>query len=56
MQAPAEILSVWLLEAFDKAEITAYPVGSGLGTEQAHAAIMAEDRNGRRFLCDLGDQ
>ena len=49
-------LAIWLLEAFDKAGITAYPVGSGLGTEQAHAAIMAEDRNGRRFLCDLGDQ
>lgn len=49
-------LAIWLLAAFDKAGVRAYPVGSKLGTEQAHAAIMAEDRDGRRFLCDLGDQ
>ncbi|MDQ0430692.1 hypothetical protein QOZ98_003571 [Planomicrobium stackebrandtii] len=49
-------LAIWLLAAFDGAGIKAYPVGSGLGTEQAHAAIIAEDRDGRRFLCDLGDQ
>ncbi|ANU09155.1 hypothetical protein BBH88_01805 [Planococcus antarcticus DSM 14505] len=49
-------LAIWLLTAFDRAGVKAYPVGSGLGTEQAHAAIMAEDQNGRRFLCDLGDQ
>lgn len=49
-------LAIWLLAAFDEAGIKAYPVGSELGTEQAHAAIMAEDQKGRRFLCDLGDQ
>lgn len=49
-------LAIWLLEAFDRAGVKAYPAGSGLGTEQAHAAIVAEDRDGRRFLCDLGDQ
>lgn len=49
-------LAIWLLAAFDEAGVKAYPVGSELGTEQAHAAIMAEDRDGRRFLCDLGDQ
>ena len=49
-------LAIWLLSAFDEAGVKAYPVGSKLGTEQAHAAIMAEDRDGRRFLCDLGDQ
>lgn len=49
-------LAIWLLAAFDEAGVTAYPVGSGLGTERAHAAILAEDASGRRFLCDLGDQ
>ena len=49
-------LSIWLLSAFDEAGVKAYPVGSELGTEQAHAALIAEDRDGRRFLCDLGDQ
>lgn len=49
-------LAIWLLAAFDGAGVKAYPVGRELGTEQAHAAIMAEDRDGRRFLCDLGDQ
>lgn len=49
-------LAIWLLSAFDDAGIKAYPIGSELGTEQAHAAIMAEDSAGRRFLCDLGDQ
>ncbi|MBT2571342.1 hypothetical protein [Planococcus sp. ISL-110] len=49
-------LAIWLLAAFDEAGVKAYPVGSGLGTEQSHAAIMAEDADGSRFLCDLGDQ
>lgn len=49
-------LAIWLLAAFDEAGVKAYPVGSGLGTERAHAAVMAEDQKGRRFLCDLGDQ
>ncbi|ANU14840.1 hypothetical protein [Planococcus halocryophilus] len=49
-------LAIWLLSAFDEAGIKAYPVGSNLKTKQAHAAILAEDQYGRRFLCDLGDQ
>lgn len=49
-------LAIWLLEAFDRAGVKAYPVGSGLGTERVHAAVVAEDQRARRFLCDLGDQ
>lgn len=49
-------LAIWLLTTFDEAGVKAYPVGSGWGTEQAHAAIVAEDQAGQRFLCDLGDQ
>ncbi|WP_033543175.1 hypothetical protein [Planococcus sp. CAU13] len=49
-------LAIWLLDAFEEADIEAYPIGSELGTGKDHAAVMAVDRNGRRFLCDLGDQ
>ncbi|MDJ0331370.1 hypothetical protein [Planococcus sp. S3-L1] len=49
-------LAIWLLAAFEDARVNAYPIGSKLGTVDAHAAIIAEDRDGRRFLCDLGDQ
>lgn len=49
-------LAIWLLAAFKDAGVTAYPIGSELGTEEAHAAVMAVDGEGRRFLCDLGDQ
>ena len=49
-------LSIWLLAAFEEAGIEAYPIGSELGTEDVHAAVMAVDSEGRRFLCDLGDQ
>lgn len=49
-------LAIWLLAEFEAAGIAAYPVGSGFGTEGVHAAVMAEDGKGRRFLCDLGDQ
>lgn len=49
-------LAIWLLAAFHEAGVKAYPIGSSLGSEDAHAAIIAEDRNGCRFLCDLGDQ
>ncbi len=49
-------LAIWLLAAFEEAGIEAYPIGSGLGTEDAHAAVMAVDSEGRRYLCDLGDQ
>ncbi|MGM0898403.1 MAG: hypothetical protein ACQEV0_10915 [Bacillota bacterium] len=49
-------LALWLLAEFEQAGIEAYPIGSELSTEQAHAAVLAIDENGRRFLCDLGDQ
>lgn len=49
-------LAIWLLDAFKEADVEAYPIGSGLGTEDAHAAVIAVDSEGRRFLCDLGDQ
>lgn len=49
-------LALWLLTDFRAAGIEAYPVGSKLGTEEAHAAVLAIDKSGRRFLCDLGDQ
>ncbi|MFD1032774.1 hypothetical protein [Metaplanococcus flavidus] len=49
-------LAIWLFDAFKEAGIEAYPIGSELGTEDAHVGVMAADSNGRRFLCDLGDQ
>ncbi|HSJ36706.1 MAG TPA: hypothetical protein VK945_00660 [Planococcus sp. (in: firmicutes)] len=49
-------LAIWLLDAFKEAGVEAYPIGSELGTEDAHAAVVAVDSEGRRFLCDLGDQ
>lgn len=49
-------LALWLLDEFRKEGIKAYGVGSGLGTMEAHAAVVAEDQEGWRYLCDLGDQ
>lgn len=49
-------LALWLLAEFREAGIEAYPVGSELSTAEAHAAVVAIDGQGRRFLCDLGDQ
>ncbi|MGD7044533.1 hypothetical protein [Jeotgalibacillus proteolyticus] len=49
-------LAIWLLNEFKHDGIEAYPVGHDIHTEDAHAAVMAIDENGRRFLCDLGDQ
>ncbi|WP_422121938.1 hypothetical protein DHX103_08900 [Planococcus sp. X10-3] len=49
-------LAIWLLDAFKEAGVEAYPIGRELGTEDAHVGVLAVDRNGRRFLCDLGDQ
>lgn len=49
-------LALWLLDEFKQAGVTAYPVGSHLGTMEAHAAIAAKDGEGARYLCDLGDQ
>ncbi len=49
-------LSIWLLDAFEKEGITAYPIGHDLGTDDAHVGVMAVDEDGNRYLCDLGDQ
>lgn len=49
-------LAIWLLDAFQKEGIRAYPIGDALATEDAHAAVIALDEAGNRFLCDLGDQ
>lgn len=49
-------LAIWLQAAFEEAGIEAYPIGDSMGTEDAHAAVVAVDEKGRRFLCDLGDQ
>lgn len=49
-------LAIWLLDAFRKAGVEAYPIGTELGTEDAHAAVVAVDEKGARYLCDLGDQ
>lgn len=49
-------LALWLLDDFRNEGIKAYPIGSELGTTEAHAAVVAEDQSGRRYLCDLGDQ
>ena len=43
-------LSIWLLDEFAKGGIVAYPIGLD------HAAVIALDELGRRYLCDLGDQ
>lgn len=49
-------LAIWLLHEFKEAGIQAYPVGHELQNSSGHAAVVAVDEEGRRFLCDLGDQ
>lgn len=49
-------LAIWLLDEFQKNGIEAYPIGHHFKTDGAHAAVIALDEKGRRFLCDLGDQ
>jgi hypothetical protein len=49
-------LALWLLDEFKKDGVKAYPIGSKFNTEKAHVAVIALDENGRRYLCDLGDQ
>ncbi|QGH35561.1 hypothetical protein GI584_16565 [Gracilibacillus salitolerans] len=49
-------LAIWLIDVFQKDGITAYPIGHDLHSEEAHAAVMALDEKGNRYLCDLGDQ
>lgn len=49
-------LAIWLLDEFQKEGIKAYPIGSEIETKGAHAAVVAVDERGMRYLCDLGDQ
>jgi hypothetical protein len=49
-------LALWLLDEFKKDGVKAYPIGSKFNTDKAHVAVIALDENGKRYLCDLGDQ
>ena len=49
-------LAIWLLDEFKRDGIEAYPIGHSLHTDGAHAAVIALDESGNRYLCDLGDQ
>jgi hypothetical protein len=49
-------LALWLLDEFKRDGVEAYPVGHNLNSEDAHAAVIALNEKGERFLCDLGDQ
>lgn len=49
-------LALWLVDEFRSAGLRAYGVGEGLHTEEAHVAVVVHDREGYRYLCDLGDQ
>jgi hypothetical protein len=49
-------LSLWLIHEFNKENIEAYPIGTQIHTTDAHVAVIALDNNGKRYLCDLGDQ
>jgi hypothetical protein len=49
-------LALWLLDEFKKDGVTAYPISSKFNTEEAHVAVIALDEDGKRYLCDLGDQ
>jgi hypothetical protein len=49
-------LALWLLEEFKRGGVEVYPVGHNLNSEDAHAAVIALNEQGERFLCDLGDQ
>ncbi len=48
-------LAIWLRHRLRRAGIGATIVGHGLGTRDAHVAVLAEDADGRPYLCDLGD-
>ncbi|NGZ76686.1 hypothetical protein GYN08_15280 [Saccharibacillus sp. VR-M41] len=49
-------LALWLLDELRNEGIACYPVGEHLGTDDAHAAVIALGHEGERYLCDLGDQ
>ncbi|MDN4524928.1 hypothetical protein [Fictibacillus fluitans] len=49
-------LTLWLLHELKEAGISAYGMGRGLMTNSVHVATIALDDEGRRYLCDIGDQ
>ncbi len=49
-------LAIWLLDELRQQGIKAYAVGHDMMTEKAHVAVVAEDTEGFKYLCDLGDQ
>lgn len=49
-------LALWLRHAFLEAGVRARITGHDLGAEAGHAAVVAADRAGNEYLCDLGDQ
>jgi hypothetical protein len=48
-------LAFCLMDEFRKSNISAYYIGEGLGTTEAHVGVVALGLSGERFLCDLGD-
>lgn len=49
-------LALWLLAEFETASVQAHAIGHDLFTPDAHIAVIAFDRQGYGYLCDLGDQ
>lgn len=49
-------LSLWLIEEFRIAGIEAFGITDDVDAARAHIAVIAVDREGFRYLCDLGDQ
>ena len=48
-------LAIWLRHRLRRAGIGATIIADALGTRRAHVAVLAEDAEGRPYLCDLGD-
>jgi hypothetical protein len=49
-------LALWLRQALWDAGIAARIIGHDLCTPEGHVAVIASDRCGGNYLCDLGDQ
>ena len=48
-------LAVWLSHRFAEAGVESYKVSDNILSRDAHVAVIAVDRRGYRYLCDLGD-
>ena len=48
-------LAQWLSHRFDEAGIESYKVSNNILSRDAHVAVIAIDRQGHHYLCDLGD-